>query len=357
MKQQKITHRTFFVSVALFTVGTSILVAPAALAQNAKQDAWLACIIGGLFNLLLTGFYAFIGRRLKQRSLIQYGMDVLGKWAGTVVGVWYAGFFYLLASLMIGEIGYFLTTQVIPETPIEVLQILFAVVVVLAVRGGFSVYARMAEIFFPLLILLFGVLVFSLMPQIDMDNLAPVLEEGWGGVFKGSISFFMMQETVLLLMFYSKVESGKGRAGAYLYGVALGCFMLLLIAIESIAILGATLTQNQNFPAYALAKSISIGHFLERIEGIIIFIWVLSIFVKVALSFEAALIGLGDLLRDRSTKPYTVPLALGMVILSLMSYRSTFIMQQFTNTWLPIVVISGVLLPVLILSVALLRGK
>ncbi|NOV03678.1 GerAB/ArcD/ProY family transporter [Paenibacillus planticolens] len=348
-KQQIISRSSFTILVTFFMIGTSILITPSGLAIEAKQDAWLACLLGIAFNALNAMLYVVLGERFAGQTLVQYCETVLGKWAGKAVSLAFVLFFYLLASLMIGDLGYFVTSQIMQETPIEALQMLFILVVVLAVRSGFVVYSRAAVVFFPWLILLFLLLILPLLPKFDMRNFMPVMEFGIKPVLRGGFSFYGLQEMIVLLMFYPFVAKEKGRQISFIWGIGIGGAILLITTIGSIAVLSAELTSNQLFPAYTLAKNISIGHFLERVEGILISIWVLSIFLKIVLTFHASLLGLVQILNIQDEKPLVVPLALGMIVLSLMCYPNTIFIHDFLGkNWAPFALIFTLFLPLLL---------
>ncbi|MCY9667431.1 GerAB/ArcD/ProY family transporter [Paenibacillus alginolyticus] len=114
----KISVRQFAVLVMIYTIGTTILVIPSGLAADAKQDAWLAAIIGVGLNLLIVClffiFFSFVG-----------------------------------AATVLFNMGNFVNTQVMPETPIQSINLIFAIVVVMGVRLGLETLIRAAEIFFP----------------------------------------------------------------------------------------------------------------------------------------------------------------------------------------------------------------
>lgn len=52
MKDVKISVRQFAVLAIIYTIGTTILIIPSGLAADAKQDAWIAAILGVVINLL-----------------------------------------------------------------------------------------------------------------------------------------------------------------------------------------------------------------------------------------------------------------------------------------------------------------
>ncbi|NOU91869.1 GerAB/ArcD/ProY family transporter [Paenibacillus sp. LMG 31456] len=348
-----ISKRSFVILVTFFMIGTSILITPSGLAFEAKQDAWLACIVGIGFNLLNAVLYVMLGQRLGGQTLVQYCETTLGKWFGKVVSLSFMLFFYLLASLMIGDLGYFVTSQIMQETPMEVLQMLFMLVVVMTVRSGLIVYTRAAEVFFPWLIILFLLLILPLIPKFDITNFLPVMEFGLKPIVRGGVTFWGLQELIVLLMFYPFVSQTKGRKNGFAAGILIGGAALFITTVGSIAVLGPTLTTNQLFPAYTLAKNISIGHFLERVEGIMISIWVLSIFIKIVLTFHASIISFVQIMNIKDEKPLIVPMALGLIVLSLMCYPNTiYINDYLSKNWSPFALIFSVILPLLLLGVS-----
>ncbi|MCR8631406.1 GerAB/ArcD/ProY family transporter [Paenibacillus radicis (ex Xue et al. 2023)] len=356
-----ISKRSFVILVIFFMIGTSILITPTGLALEAKQDAWLACIVGVVFNLLNAVLFVVIGKRMGDQTLIQYCETTLGKWFGKAVSLCFVLFFYLLASLMIGDLGYFVTSQIMQETPMEVLQMLFILVVVMAVRSGFIVYTRAAEAFFPWLMILFLLLILPLIPKFEISNFLPVMEFGIKPIVRGGFSFWGLQELIVLLIFYPLVSKTKGRGNGFITGIVIGGAVLICTTVGSIAVLGATLTANQLFPAYTLAKNISIGHFLERVEGIMISIWVLSIFIKIVLTFHASIIGFVQVMNIKDEKPLIIPMALGLIVLSIMCYpNSIYINDYLSKNWSPFALIFSVFLPLLLLgasSISAIRAK
>nr|WP_275942536.1 endospore germination permease [Paenibacillus alba] len=357
-KKEIISRGSFAVLITFFMIGTSILITPSALAHEAKQDAWLACLVGIGMNGLNAFLYVVLGERFAGQTLAQYCEIILGKWFGKAVCLAFVLFFYLLASLMMGDLGFFITSQIMQETPIEMLQILFTLIVVMAVRSGFVVYTRAAVVFFPWLIILFLLLIVPLLPKFNMNNFLPVMEYGVKPILRGGFSFYGLQEMSVLLMFYPFVAKMRGLRSGFTAGIGVGGAILFITTVGSIAVLGEALTTNQLFPAYTLAKNISIGHFLERVEGILISIWVLSIFIKIVLTFHASLLGFVQILNIKDEKPLIAPLALGMIVLSLMCYPNTIYINDYLGrNWAPFSLIFTLFLPLMLLVVSWIRRK
>ncbi|CAM5781492.1 endospore germination permease [Brevibacillus borstelensis] len=61
LEQGKINIRQLTVLVIAFTMGTSFLLGPSPLALEAKQNAWIAAIIGIVIDLVLIVMYVALG--------------------------------------------------------------------------------------------------------------------------------------------------------------------------------------------------------------------------------------------------------------------------------------------------------
>jgi spore germination protein KB len=354
-----IQARSFLILVIMFTVGTSILIAPSGLAADAKQDAWIASILGIFVNILLVLLYAALGNRYPNKTFVQYCVISLGPWFGTIIALLYIAFCYLLAALMLGDMGIFLTSQIMPDTPVEILRIIFTFAIVMAVRAGLKVYTRAAEIFIIWMLGLFFMLILPSIPKFNFDYITPIFEFGVKPVLKGAYNFLALQEMVVLLMFYPYISaSSKDRRNNFIKGTVVGGSLLVIMTLSSVLVLDPALTANQLFPAYALAKHINLGKFFERMESMMMFLWFLSIFVKMTLTFHASVLGMAQLFKIKDEKPFIWPLAIGIIVLSSMCYPNTiFVLDFLTHSWAAVALVFMLVLPLLILSVSLMRGQ
>ncbi|MCU6795043.1 spore germination protein [Paenibacillus sp. WQ 127069] len=357
--KETIKARSFMILVIMFAVGTSILITPGGLAIDAKQDAWMAGILGVVINILLVLLYATLGNRYPNKTFVEYCIISLGPWIGKFVALLFVAFCYILASLMLGDMGIFLTSQIMPDTPMEILKIIFTFVIVMAIRAGLKVYTHAAEIFIIWMFGLFILLILTSAPKFHFDNLYPLLEFGIKPVFKGAYNFLALQEMVVLLMFYPYVSVGtKDRRSRFIIGMSIGGSLIIIMTLSSILVLGPALTANQLFPAYAVAKHINIGEFLERIESVMMFLWILSIFMKITLTFHASVLGMAQIFNFKDEKPFVWPFAIGMIVLSSMCYPSTmFVIKLLTHSWAAFSLLFMLILPLLVFGVSLIRRQ
>ncbi|RCW51035.1 GerAB/ArcD/ProY family transporter [Paenibacillus prosopidis] len=357
----KISVRQFTVIVMFYTIGTTILVIPSSLAADADQDAWIAAILGWVLGLLIVGFYIRLGRLFPNMTLIEYNEKVFGKWLGKKISLFFIFFSFICAATVLYYLGNFMTTQVMPETPIESFTILFAGIVVMGLRLGLEVVARTAEILFPWFLLLFIVSTLFLIPEIEIQNIQPVFEFGIKPIMNGALTFASTASlplVILLLVFPAFVNHPKDAGKAYFIGTLLGGLFVIIITFLSISILGADLSERNMYPSYALAKKIDVGNFIQRVEILIAGIWFMTIFFKTTIYSFSFLTGLAQIFGFRDYRPFALPYGMILVVYSLVVYPDVVYMMDFDSTiWIPYALTIGLLLPLIILSVGSLRKK
>jgi len=139
-------------------------------------------------------------------------------------------------------------------------------------------------------------------------------------------------------------------------GALLGSLALFLMIILTILVLGVDATANSMYPSYYLAKKISIGKFLERIEAILSLMWFVTVFFKIILFFYGFLLGLSQLLKLREYNLLALPSAMLLMVLTIIiSPNTTFYHEVITWYWPFFDLTFSVLFPLLLLGVYGLR--
>ncbi len=361
LKREKISARQFRILVILSFVGTTILLVPSTLAAEAKQDAWIAAILGLVFGLLLVWFYNIVGSLFPNITIIEYQERLFGKWIGKFFSLLFASFLFLNCSTILFTVGDFITTQLLPETPIQFTILFFLLVAIIATRLGLEVFARAAEILFFWVFVFFIILILFLLPELEFKNLQPIFENGMRPILRGAIyysSYSSMTNIVLLMIFPTCVNNIKQGKKAFYIGTFEAGILILFISLYSILVLGHDISSRSVFPTYILAKKISIGDFIERIEVIIAFIWFITVIYKTILYFYGSVIGFAQILNLKDYRPLTLPLGMILIVLSLTVFPSTLHEAAWTaTTWIPFILTFSFFLPLLVLIVSVLKKK
>lgn len=360
METSIIGIRQFTILVTLFTVGSSILITPAGLAAEAKQDAWISAILAVCLGLLTVYLYHALVRQFPNQTLVEMCEGIFGIWIGKIVSLLYFSFFLLLAALVLRNIGDFMTTQVLPDTPLPFIIIIFLAAVIMANWLGLETIARAGEIFFPWVMLFFFAMVIFLLPQIRLIQLKPYLGEGIMPVIRASLTLIgtPFMELIVLLMVIPFVNCDKKAIKAFLVGTAIAGFILIIITLISILVLGPAITARQMYPSYNLAKKISIGGFLERLEVIMAGIWFITIFFKLTICFYASALSFAQIMKMKVIRPLLLPLGMILIVLSIVSYpNASYFLNFVSKIWFTYAFTFGFLLPVCMIGIALFRKR
>jgi spore germination protein KB len=361
LKKINISAYQFTLLVTLYTVGSAILVIPASMAADSKQDAWIASILGVGAGLLLVWLYSTVGNLFPNRTLVELNEILLGKWLGKAISLLFVVFAFLSCSEVMFYLGNFLTLHILQGTPILSIHIAFMIVVIIGVRYGIESIARCVEILFPVFIILFIILALSVSPQIKVENIQPILETGIKPILRSTLVFLSIASLtliVLLMIFPACVNTSKKARRSFFIGHFTGGFIMIVIITLSIFILGPSQSARNMYPSYELASRVTIGGFLERIEALLAVMWLFSLYIKISLYFYAAVLGLAQMLELKDYRPLTLPIGMIIIVLSVVVYPSVTYQQNWdTTTWLPFILTVGLFYPIFLLGVGIFRKK
>lgn len=354
LEKGKISNSQFFYLIVMFIIGASTLIAPPIIAEDALQDSWISCVIGIVYGLVLVKLYGILAKRYPTLTVIEFSEKILGKWIGKTVSSLFLIYFLFLCAGLLRIIGDFLTTHILPETPIQAIEIIFLLTVIMGVRLGLEPFARTSEMVFPYVFIFFALLMIFLFPQVELNNLSPLLENGLNPVLLGSFRVLGMPylDLVIFLMITPYITKPEKAEKTLLIATFIGGLIFTLIILLSTLVLGTELTSRLHYPTFVLAQKIQVGNFIERIEilsGGMIFI---ALFFKISISFYALVLGVAQTLELQTYKSVTFPLGIIVVVLSLTFFPNIVYFDQFvTVVWTPLLLIFGFFLPVLLLVI------
>ncbi|WP_173917662.1 endospore germination permease [Halobacillus sp. Marseille-Q1614] len=359
MDNKTISPRQFMYLVILFLIGSSIIIIPTPLAAKAGQDAWIASLLGLGVGFLLVLLYHKIGITLENQTFVEAAIDVYGKWIGRIICVFHLAFIYLLASLVLRNIGDFMTTQIMIQTPLQFTHILFLLVVIWGARMGIEVMGRSAEIFITWTFLLLVFMFAALTPQIELQNLQPMFDSGAKSITGASFIFLNtpVLEMVVFLMIFPQVKEKEKAKTAWFLALLIGGGLLVMITLFSILVLGSDLAALNAYPSYELASKINIAGFLEGIEIIVAIVWMLTIFFKLIILYYASAVGTAQFLNIDDYRPLLLPLGMGMVVLSIVVYPDVAYFETFVINVFPYKVMHGLIFPLLLLIGVLVKKR
>jgi len=308
MNQEKITSWQFFLITLNYAVGTALFVRPGGLIATAKQDAWMIPLLVGAGSLLAAWLWIALAKANPGKSLVQICLQAGGKAIGGTLALVYVWYFVTVSGWVTRNLGDFMKTILMRNTPISVFHLMFLAVAAYAVIKGVETIARTSEFLTPLVVVFLVVIYLLTLKDWTWARFEPPLQLSVSDIVRSSLPLagFPYLECVALLMLVPHAEGGIKKG--LLWGFAVTTALLSLIVFITIGVLGVTRASHTMYPLYTIVQELRIAEFIEHVESTIVIVWLSWIFLKLCTAYYAAVAGLCELLRVRDRTWIAVPL-------------------------------------------------
>ncbi|MHB1629855.1 MAG: GerAB/ArcD/ProY family transporter [Bacilli bacterium] len=226
---------------------------------------------------------------------------------------------------------------------------------------GLQSLSRCTMLLGPLTLLaLVGDLIFNI-PNVHFSRLLPVYAAtGPQAILAGSLpSLGFVGQTVLVSMFAPFMQTPKLMTRYAVLGVLVAGVFLTMTAAVIVAMFGPDLSSRMWNPFFDITRYISIADIFQNVEAVVILVWFLSAFVRVAVYLFVATYGWARLFRINHWQPLlwvVGPLSAAEaflpnnIVFSSISYTE-HVIQLFVT---PVLVIA---IPLLLWITAVIRGR
>lgn len=341
MNTEKISSFQLFCLMYLFELGSSIVVG---LGLQAKQDAWLAILLGMVCGLPLFLIYSYLYLHFPDQLFTRYLTKILGKYIGVPISFIYILYFLYIAARVLRDFGDLLITSALDETPLQIINGLMIIIITYGLLKGIEVIGRTSEAVFLMVLLLgiSGIAFVSFSQLIQFENLSPFLEDGWkpiiSTVFKQTYTF-PFGEMIAFTMILPNLNNPKFGKKVGIYALLASGFTLSLTVALEITILGAQGVAVSQFPLLDTIARVNIANFIQRLDIIVVATLILGVFVKISIFFYAGFVGIVDLfhLTKKKQKSYCILILSGLILIYSIKMASNFTEHiKVGLQWVPI---------------------
>ncbi|MDV2883641.1 GerAB/ArcD/ProY family transporter [Alkalihalophilus pseudofirmus] len=269
-------------------IGVGILTLPRVLATElGLADGWISILLASGIIMSLVALYVKLQQQFPGETLLQYiAGGKVGKWFAPVLALLFLVYFLCLMGYEVRILTSLMRMYILDQTPSEVIAALMLFITTYAVSKGVQGIVHLSLMFLPIVVfVLLGLISFTSINS-DMTNLLPVMPEGIFPILltmKVTLFSFLGLEILFFLMGYMKKSDLK--VFPLMAGIMLIMFLYLLVTIISYANFSVDTTTQITFPTVELAKQIEIpGGFFERLESLLITVWIMTIFNTISIS-------------------------------------------------------------------------
>ncbi len=321
IEKGKISSSQLIFLIVGFIEGSTFLVY--FVSNLAKHDTWLT-ILSGLAIIVPLGYiYALLAEKFPGFNLAQIHRIVYGRYLGTTISFFYLGYFLLILSLNIKDVGDFYINFFMRDTPIEVFSIIFTCVCAYAAWNGIEVLARITPFIVTYVSLIVTGTTFMLLPKMDFSNFLPLGELSFKNFIHSTqiIAEIPLGELIVFLPLTFALNDNKPKAKTFLSGLLLAAAFFMIVTIRNTAVLGNTEALLVS-PSFQVARLINFG-FLSRLDILFAAGHTFGIFLKCSVLFYITALFLSQILELRTYLPMLFPLGCITIILGIILYPSS----------------------------------
>lgn len=305
----KLTRQQLFFLISGIQIGVGILSLPAGLHKVARQDGWISAFIAGLMAALGLVFIHLVCRRFPGQALYDILDSVWGKYLGKFWTGLFIIYFWATGAVIFRIYLEILQVWMLPLTPRWVLIILLMLPVFYLVFNGLTVLGRFAEMLF-LISAWIVVLLYFPLREAHWYYLKPIGTAGLKAILLGS---FKAALAMLGFEFYwlAYPYTSPRRRLLFWALAANGLVTILYMAVTVIAFAfySPEEIESWRWPTLGLLKVIQFS-FIERMEYVILALWVPVVLLTVIGMFYGAGLGTAHLLKRKDHRYLTLLLVL-----------------------------------------------
>jgi spore germination protein KB len=319
LEKAKISPRQLLILVLMFEIVSAII---SGFGAEAKQDAWITAILGMLGGICLFLIYHRLSLFYPDLPLTEYAKKILGPVVGRIVALLYVVYFLFNGSFVVRDFASMAVSFVFTQTPFLVIIALMLLSVLYVIGKGIEVLSRTAELFFSVLLLVTVTGLTSILTSgnVNLQNLRPLLEEGWLTVLRQSIPstvVFPFGEIIVFLMLFPYVNKPQQVKKTVITGLLIsGCF-IAFVTILNVSVLGADLYTRTQYPLLTTSELIEGRALLERLDVLFLVTAIVGGFFRIGIYLYATLIGAATLFGIPSYRKLMIPVTMVMFICSI----------------------------------------
>ncbi|MFZ5644250.1 MAG: GerAB/ArcD/ProY family transporter [Bacillota bacterium] len=334
---------------------TAVMFLPDIVARQAGRDSWLSFALPVLPGFYILAILYFLQKRFSSGNLIHFLQESFGNILGKVIALLYLLFFVHTSTIIVHEFSELISATILQNTPLVIMQTIIILLCAYAIIGGLEVVARSFEFASAIIAIFLIVALFLAFGVMQIENLFPVLENGILPVIRGSIPpVAWVGEIILSAMLLPYLK--KPEEGIRCFAIAIIILEVILIAnaILITAILG-TAADRITFPTFEMIRVLGGTEF--RFDALIIIIWFMGLFGKIALFYYVTVLATAQVLNLKSYRNLVLPMGIIIMALTSQLMTSTVELSRYREKYWPLFAYTfEYIVPSIMICVLWLRG-
>lgn len=275
-----------FLQISLVLIGSigiinHVIMIPMLL-DSSGRDSWIAILFSGLIYMLWIPFVFVIHKNTGDKSLFFWLKQNFGKFITYPLLFIFILYFVMLGIVTLKDTLTFFSFY-LPQTPRIVLGTSISIICFYNARKGIRSIALTTGIVLPIVFFLGFFVMTANFPHKNYALLKPMMEHGVNPVLMGMVYPTAGFVEIIFILFLQQYICSKIKLshliilGIILVGLTLGP------TIAAIVEFGPFVAANQRFPAFEEWRLVSIGKYIEHVDFLSVYQWLVGVFIRISL--------------------------------------------------------------------------
>lgn len=343
--------------VAFTNITTVFLSTPSMMVDKATTAAWMGPLIQYAVSIIILFMLLFIFRKTSE-NLFEASKALIGTFLTKIITLYFIAVFLLEAGLLLRQFAENTLLTALPQLPFEIAIAWYAIIAVVMCYIGLEPIARSAYIILPMVILFGLAVLLMLLPQYQWLYLMPWNGPGLDKVVKANMQSLGINVGMLIpFILANAFQTARTIKSSVVYGLGISCIFKSITLASYLAAFGTGAGREKVLPFYELARLVYISRYIQRIEALIILLWVISGVLNIAIASYIALYLLGQLFNLPTLRPLIVPLMIVVAQLSMLPGEIISVLKFHHIAQVYIYSVGVLIFPVILFIPALFKKR
>lgn len=314
---------------------------------------YVGIIMFFLVLLIVKLFKSFAGQ-----DIVDIANFIGGPVFQKIVGMIFIFYFIFSSSILLRNFCECLKTVYYPMTSLFFILLTFIIALCISNNFSFSVTTKINLIILPIIFVSILFIFFANNQNLSFENMTPILGNGLFDTFVTGLGNLGAFGGIVFLYFippYLKDPKKFKRIAM----ISIGLSIIYLIICVAIILLTFTflLKVDEIMPLYSAARYIEFGSFFQRLESILLLIWIIGMACYFSITLHITMNIFKKITNIRNSKPLLIHFALLMLSISLLPSNYSISKYLETDIYPRLVIWIGLVLNTLILLLAYLKKR
>lgn len=355
-----ISRVQFFFLIPNLLFGKAIGITAGVIVRKIGADAWASMLFGFIIGTIIMVLLTILCRKFPDKTIIQYSQEILGKWAGKVIGIVLVIFFIFAFGTSASVMALHLSEYFLPNTPFFIICLIYILLCMYGVFLGIEVIVRFSLLGFVMLLLVNITMLIGTYNDFSIEGLMPILDKGILANMKNSVYVFsdLAMGILGVGVIYPMINNKKKTVPLAFWSFVVSALVIIIWPIFELGVMGPDIMEKYVVCCMQQVRNAQLTDYLPRYELLMVSFFAFSVYVQSVAMFFCAKHCFKQVTGIKKDAYIIIPLTIILIFVTyFMAKDDNSFINFLANPWSIICAILSIGLPLILFITALIRKK